>query len=48
VVRFSSDTEIIVQAPGGTSGDVVDVLLVFEPGGQVSLPGAFTFVASGP
>jgi IPT/TIG domain len=48
VVRFSSDSEIIVQAPGGTSGDVVDVLLVFEPGGQISLSGAFTFVASGP
>lgn len=44
VVRFQSDTEVIIQAPGGTPGAPVDVVVVFDPGGQLTLPGAFTFV----
>ena len=44
VVRFQSDRELIVQAPGGKAGEVVDVRLVFEPGGELSLTSAFTFV----
>jgi hypothetical protein len=44
VVRFASDRELIVQAPGGKPGEVVDVLVIFEPGGQLKLPNAFTFV----
>jgi len=44
VVRFASDTELIVEAPGGKAKDVVDVLLLFEPGGEMKLPKAFTFV----
>jgi hypothetical protein len=44
IVRFQSDTAIIVQAPGGKPDEVVDVLLVFDPGGQLKLPKAFTFV----
>src|SRR4051812_7977698 len=38
------DNEIIVQAPGGKVGSVVDVLVVFEPGGELSVPKAFTYV----
>ena len=48
VVRFASDGELIVQAPGGTAGDVVDVRLIFEPGGQLVLRSAFRFVPSPP
>lgn len=44
VVRFSSDHELIVQTPPGKENEVVDVLLVFDPGGQKKLPRAFTFV----
>jgi hypothetical protein len=45
IVRFQSDTQLIVQAPGGKDGEVVDVLVIFEPGGQLKLEKAFTFVA---
>jgi hypothetical protein len=41
--RFASDTEMVVEAPGGTIGETVDVLIVFEPGGEKKLPKAFTF-----
>jgi hypothetical protein len=44
VDRFESDTELIVTAPGGKVGDVVDVLIVFDPGGKLTLPKAFRFV----
>lgn len=44
VVRFASDSELRVQAPGGKANDTVDVLIVFEPGGEIKLPKAFTFV----
>src|SRR6185312_13637065 len=43
VVRFANDNELIVEAPGGKDGEVVDVLIIFEPGGEVKLPHAFTF-----
>ncbi|HWU89592.1 MAG TPA: IPT/TIG domain-containing protein, partial [Kofleriaceae bacterium] len=48
VVRFASDGELIVQAPGGTAGDVVDVRVIFDPGGQLVLRSAFRFVPSPP
>jgi hypothetical protein len=48
VIRFASDTQLIVQAPGGKPNETVDVLLVFDPGGQMKLPSAFTFVDSQP
>lgn len=48
VVRFQSDGELIVQAPGGTLNETVDVTLVFEPGGKLMLPRAFTFVTRVP
>jgi len=44
VVRFQSDHELIVQAPGGTLDQVVDVLVIFDPGGEYRLPKTFTFV----
>ena len=44
VVRFASDSELIVEAPGGKSNETVDVLIIFEPGGALKIPKAFTFV----
>ena len=44
IVRISSDSELIVLAPAGPAGQVVDVRVVFE-GGEVTLPHAFTYVA---
>jgi hypothetical protein len=46
VIRFQSDGQLIVQAPGGKADETVDVLLVFDPGGQLKLPNAFQFVES--
>ena len=43
-MRFASDTELIVEAPGGKVGDAVDVLVIFEPGGEVKAKTKFTFV----
>jgi IPT/TIG domain len=43
VVRFASDKQLIVRTPGGRPGEVVDVLVMFEPGGQLRLPNAFTY-----
>ena len=44
VIRVSSDHEMIVEAPAGTPGETVDVTVIFEPGGAVHLPRAFSFV----
>ena len=44
VVRFSGDDEMIAVAPGGKPGDTVDVMVVFEPGGEINIPKGFTFV----
>ncbi|HLL21203.1 MAG TPA: IPT/TIG domain-containing protein [Kofleriaceae bacterium] len=44
VVRFQSDSELIVQAPGGKPDETVDVLVVFDPGGQLTIKEAFKFV----
>lgn len=43
VIRFRSDGEIIVEAPAGQAGTSVDVLVVFEPGGEITIPKGFTF-----
>src|SRR5262245_57196632 len=37
VVRFASDSELIVQSPGGKPGDVVDITVQFEPGGEIKI-----------
>jgi IPT/TIG domain len=44
VVRFQSDKELIVQAPGGKAEEMVDVLVIFDPGGQLKIPNAFKFI----
>jgi hypothetical protein len=44
VVRFASDKELIVEAPGGKPDEVVDVLIIFEPGGELKISKGFTFV----
>ena len=44
VVRFASDRELVVQAPPGKPDEVVDVLVIFDPGGQKKLEKAFKFV----
>jgi hypothetical protein len=44
VVRTASDSEIIVEAPGGKPNETVDVVIVFEPGGEIKIPHAFTYV----
>src|SRR3954467_11951943 len=44
VVRFASDSELIVEAPGGKPNEKVDVLIIFEPGGELKIPNGFTFV----
>ena len=43
VIRFASDTELIVEAPGGAPNETVDVLITFEPGGEKVLKNGFTF-----
>jgi hypothetical protein len=45
--RFVSDSELIVVAPGGKINDVVEVLVVFEPGAKFKLNNAFRFVEKG-
>jgi hypothetical protein len=44
VVRFASDSELIVEAPGGKPGETVDLLVIFEPGGELKISKAFSFV----
>ena len=44
VIRFASDSELIVEAPGGKPNEQVDVLIIFEPGGELKINKAFTFV----
>ena len=44
VVRFASDSEMVVEAPGGKHGERADVLIIFEPGGELKIPNGFTWV----
>jgi hypothetical protein len=44
VVRFASDSELIVEAPGGKVGDKVDVLIIFEPGGELKIAKGFEYI----
>ncbi|HEU4726429.1 MAG TPA: IPT/TIG domain-containing protein, partial [Kofleriaceae bacterium] len=44
VSRFESDSVLIVEAPGGKPNEVVDVLIIFDPGGQLKIPGGFHYV----
>jgi hypothetical protein len=43
VSRFESDSVLIVEAPGGKPNDVVDVLIIFDPGGQLKIPAGFRY-----
>jgi hypothetical protein len=44
VLQFIDDETLLVEAPGGKPGQAVDVLVVFEPGGEITIPRAFTYV----
>lgn len=48
VLRFIDNATLLVEAPGGRPGETVDVLVVFEPGGEITIPKAFTFVDRSP
>jgi hypothetical protein len=41
VVRFASDSELIVEAPGGKKDEKADVLIIFEPGGELKIANGF-------
>lgn len=47
VIRAASDSELIVEAPGGKPNEKVDVLIIFDPGGQIKIKDGFTFVERG-
>jgi hypothetical protein len=44
IIRWQSDSELIVQAPPGKPDEVVDVLVIFDPGGQLTLKKVFKYV----
>ena len=44
VIRFASDSELIVEAPGGKVNEKVDILIIFEPGGEMKIKNGFEFV----
>lgn len=41
--RFASDAEMVVEAPGGEAGKTVDVLIIFEPGGELKIANGFSY-----
>jgi len=43
-IRFRGDDEFMVRAPGGEAGKTVDVLITFEPGGEIRLRQKFKYV----
>jgi len=43
VISFPSDSDMLVQPPGGKPNEVVDVLIVFDPGGTLKIPNGFRF-----
>lgn len=42
-VKVETDTSISAQTPAGKAGDVVNVRVQFDPGGEIVLPKAFTY-----
>ena len=48
VLRFVDNSTLLVEAPGGKAGESVDVLVVFEPGGEITIPHGFTFIDRSP
>ncbi|HEX4418034.1 MAG TPA: IPT/TIG domain-containing protein, partial [Kofleriaceae bacterium] len=47
VSRFESDNVLVVEAPGGKPNEVADVLIIFDPGGQLKIPGGFHYQEHG-
>lgn len=47
-LRIVDDETILIEAPGGKAGSTVDVLIIFEPGGEITIPRGFTFKERGP
>jgi hypothetical protein len=48
VIDIPSDTEVMIEAPAGEPGTSVDVVITFDPGGEIKLPHGYTFVAAAP
>ena len=44
-LRFASDYEMVVQAPPGVAEQTADIMIVFDPGGMLRLPAAYTYKA---
>lgn len=45
VQRIKGDNELYVEVPGGFDpGKTVDILVRFEPGGEITYPKAFTYI----
>lgn len=46
VIDIPSDTEVKIQAPPGAAGTSVDVIITFDPGGEIKLPHGYTFAGT--
>lgn len=44
IIRWQSDSELIVQTPPGKPDEMVDVLVIFDPGGQLTIKKAYKYV----
>lgn len=44
VLRFDGDGDMYVTAPGGKKGETVDVKVLFEGKGPVTIPKSFTYI----
>ncbi len=43
VIKFEGDDKLIVKAPAGNPGEEVDILIIFEPGGEITPPQKFKY-----
>ena len=41
---YLTDGEMVVRSPAGKPNEKVDILIVFEPGGEIRLKGAYTYI----
>jgi hypothetical protein len=46
LLAIAARSELIVEAPAGKANETVDVLLVFDPGGELKIVRGFTFTKS--
>ena len=44
VIRFEGDSDLYVTAPGGKKGETVDVTVMFEGKGPITIPKAYSFI----